>query len=146
MLARREHSAFELKQKLSAKGFAREAQARVLAWLTETGLQSDERFTEVFVRSRRGRGLGPQRIAQELRERGIAEELAAAYLDRNDPDWQDACREVAEAKFGRRPPKDYREKGQRARFLHYRGFSPSQINRVLRGGSGDDEDFASADE
>jgi regulatory protein len=141
MLARREHSVFELRQKLAAKGYERELVEAVIGRLTESGLQSDARFAESFVRSRANRGLGPARIALELKQRGIGEELIEQHLDRNDPEWFEACAEVARAKFGRKPPKDLREKGQRARFLQYRGFTSAQINRCLKGGGEEDEEY-----
>lgn len=142
MLARREHSVFELKQKLAAKGMDRELAAAVIARLSEAGLQSDARFAESFVRSRVNRGLGPVRIALELKQRGIGEDLVEQHLDRAAPQWFEACAEVARAKFGRKPSRDLREKGQRARFLQYRGYTSAQIGRCLKGGADDDDDFA----
>lgn len=133
MLARREHSAFELTQKLNLKGYPRELVEDVVRALAERGLQSDERFTESFVRSRYGRGLGPVRVAQELRLRGISADLAAAYLNREDDGWGESCAGVAERRFGSAPPRDARERAKRIRFLQYRGFSMDQIRRVLNG-------------
>ena len=46
LLARREHSGFELKQKLCVKNFASDEIAAVLEILKQKGFQSDERFAE----------------------------------------------------------------------------------------------------
>lgn len=141
MLARREHSAFELMQKLLAKGYAAETVGAELARLAETGLQSDERFAESFVRWRKGRGQGPVRIAQELKQRGVDASLLDQHLDRNDEDWYTLCAEVARSRFGRQPAQDFREKAQRMRFLQYRGFSSAQISRCLRGGADNNDEI-----
>lgn len=140
MLASREHSAFELGQKLARKGFERDAIAEELRRLAELDLQSDARFAASFVRSRIGRGLGRVRIAQELKQRGVApatlEQALSACPDEEAPtDWFAQCAEVARRRFGDAPPQDIKERAKRARFLQYRGFSPSQIARVLRGDS-----------
>ena len=51
-----------------------------VAQLVDDGLQSDERFTEAFVRSRINQGKGPARIRADLRERGINDAVIADGL------------------------------------------------------------------
>ena len=77
LLARREHSFKELQDKLCRRFAAVELVELVelveqqLNTLVADGLQSDRRFCEIFVRSKSGQGQGPQRISQQLRQRGI---------------------------------------------------------------------------
>jgi len=137
LLARREHSRRELLDKLGGRFPAAELAAE-LDQLRQEGLQSDLRFAESFVRSRALRGFGPQRIALELRQRGIAAELAAQVLATDEIDWRQQLRELNERRFGTRPAADTRERARRWRFLQQRGFGTDLI-RTLNSGSGDDE-------
>ena len=51
--------------------------------LADEGLQSDVRFAEAFVRSRILRGHGLTRIRQDIRQKGIADELVGQTLERS---------------------------------------------------------------
>ncbi|WP_027330797.1 regulatory protein RecX [Marinimicrobium agarilyticum] len=134
LLARREHSALELREKL-VKRFADEAHGldidSVLSRLAEQGLQSDERFTEAFITSRERQGKGPLRIEQELRQKGVAEALVAQYLDEADECWAGLAREVRSKRFGDGPIQTPREKARQMRFLQYRGFSHEQVREAI---------------
>lgn len=57
-------------------------------------MQSDERFAESYMRSRINRGHGPLKIAMELGQRGINEQLIAAILYSGEYDWFDLCRQA----------------------------------------------------
>ena len=133
LLARREHSRLELVRKLQAKGLPPSDIERVLDELSTEGLLSDERFTEAFIRSRCQRGSGPIRIALELQQRGISEELIRRHLDEQDSQWQSAAIQVREKRFGRRPPGDFKERARQMRFLQYRGFTMAQIQGAVGG-------------
>ena len=73
-LARREHSRGELRRKLSERfGFGeRDAIESELSRLSESGLQSDSRFAEMFVRESRTK-FAPRRIRSELKRRGVSD-------------------------------------------------------------------------
>ena len=131
LLARREHSEYELTLKLTRKGHPPEEVAAVLADLKVQGLLSDERFTESLVNSRRERGYGPLRISQDLRSKGVAQELVERWIDANDPQWLDVLRAVWTKKFGGEQPNSYKEWARQARFLQSRGFSSEQIRQVV---------------
>lgn len=141
LLARREHSVGELRQKLltflhkkSEKNhYASESVDRVIDELQGEGLVSDERFTEAFVRYRKNNGYGPMRIQTELRERGVSEKIQATYLDFTDPHWREQVAQVRIKRFGTDLPGDYKERSRQARFLQYRGFTADQIKQVLAG-------------
>src|ERR1700722_15578338 len=105
MLARREHSRFELRQKLSQQGFAAEAIDAVLEKLSTENLQSDQRFVENYVRSRSNKHYGPLRIAAELRERGVSKDLIAEYLQEAKTNPAINIEQVRARKFGTEPPK-----------------------------------------
>ncbi len=72
LLARREHAVAELTRKLIEKGFDEIFVHEALSALVDDGLLSDARYAESYVRSRMGKGFGPVRIREELRQRGVA--------------------------------------------------------------------------
>jgi regulatory protein len=71
LLTRREHSTKELSDKLKQKGFPQEEISDVIESCQRLNLQSDQRFTEHYVRWRIRQGYGPLKISHELRVRGI---------------------------------------------------------------------------
>ncbi len=132
LLARREHSTRELRDKLLARGFEDDEITPALQALSREGLLSDERFAESFIHSRLERGSGPVKIRAELRQRGVADEIIANWLDERDRAWLERAEAVRRKKFGSTLPVDYKEKARQARFLQYRGFSAEQTRFVLR--------------
>ena len=138
-MARREHSRRELKRKLSVKGAAFDTVAEVIDTLAAQSLQSDDRYAAAYIRSRANRGYGPQRIALELRTRGIDEALTAHGFATAECDWLALAREVDAKKFGSNPGPSFAVLVKRRRFLEYRGFTAPQIKRVLKGDADCDE-------
>jgi len=133
LLSRRDHSRRELAAKLLGKGYPAAGVIGVLDDLAATGLQSDERMADAYVNERLRRGFGPLRIRQELRERGVAEEVIQACLDLPPGDWLALMDGVATRKFGLAKAGERKEVARRARFLEYRGFPTELIGRYLRG-------------
>ena len=132
LLARREHSTQELRDKLLTRGFEDDEIVPALQTLSREGLLSDERFTESFIHSRMERGSGPVKIRAELRQRGVTDEVISNWLDERDRAWLERAEAVRCKKFGSALPVDYKEKARQARFLQYRGFSAEQTRQVLR--------------
>ena len=132
LLARREHSAQELQQKLRARGFDHQTITDVVRGLTAEGLLSDERFVEAFIDSRVNKGYGPLRIRSELQERGIGEALIARHLDEAERDWPARIEAVRRKRFGAGLPEEYKAQAQQMRFLQYRGFGSEQIRAPFR--------------
>lgn len=133
LLARREYSRHELSSKLLQK-FGAEHQPLVqeaLDIIQQEGLQSDARYIEMFVRAHRQRGQGPQRIEQELKQKGIAVERYAEVIDRYSDSWIQAAREVRMRRFGMVLPTALADRARQQRFLLYRGFSQEQVRRAL---------------
>ncbi len=131
LLARREHSRFELDRKLKARGFPAAEIAATLDALEGTGALAAARFTDSFVRTRVAKGQGPIRIRAELNERGIDGPEAAKAVRGEDVDWVEAARAARRKRFGPAPPRDFKERARQARFLQYRGFESSQIQAAL---------------
>lgn len=131
LLARREHSVFELKRKLLQKGFDESVIEPLLEDLQSKKLLSNERFAETYINMRKQRGYGPLRIAQELKERGVDNSLSTIYLDALEDEWQSIMLQQYRKKFGNKPVGDFREKARRMRFLQSRGYSSDLINRII---------------
>lgn len=130
LLARREHSLAELREKLTARAFEPAEIEQALARLGRDGLLDETRFVEAFVASRIRKGQGPIRIRAELVQRGIGGDAIAARLA-DACDWRALAREVRERRFGAGRPKDYRERARQSRFLEYRGFTAGQIREAF---------------
>lgn len=128
LLARREHTRAELARKLAPHGPPEDIET-VLNELARTGLQSDHRFAESYIRSQAAR-LGSARLRQALRTKGVAGELIDAQVGEL-PDDAERAQAVWQRKFGA-PPADAREWAKQARFLQGRGFSVEVIRRLLK--------------
>ncbi|MEZ5451290.1 MAG: regulatory protein RecX [Thiothrix sp.] len=133
LLAQREHSRRELAQKLRQRCECdTDSLNRLLERLQELGYLDDTRYAGMFVRSSVMRGRGPQRIAYELRDRGVDDIIAAQVLAEADVDWQALAAEQREKKFGRVIPADYKERARQSRFLAGRGFYMDTIKAVFQ--------------
>ena len=131
MLARREHSAFEIRRKLKQKDLSEPEIEEAIERLKQEGLLSDQRYAESYISMRMGKGYGPLRIALELKERGVAESDFGQFLYAGKMDWWSALKAVHDKKFGRTVCDDFKEKAKRIRYLQYRGFALDRIHELL---------------
>tara|TARA_R110002072_G_scaffold50843_3_gene136530 strand:- start:4859 stop:5275 length:417 start_codon:yes stop_codon:yes gene_type:complete len=131
-LARREHSRKELANKLARRCSDETLIDDLLDTLSSEGLQSDERFAESFVHHSLNKGQGPNKITQELRQRGVDQLLIEQYLESESIDWASLAEEVRVKKYGDSVPDDYQNKAKQSRFLYSRGFSSELINQLLK--------------
>jgi len=132
LLARREHSEQELRQKLKLREFDSNDIDVALQSLQQDGLLSDERFTESYVNHRFNAGVGPMKIRFELRQKGVAESLMDEFLEPFSDRWDDLMRQQRVRKYGEVIPVGYAERMKQARFLQNRGFSPESVMRLFR--------------
>ncbi len=145
LLSRREYSFHELQQRLLRIGkkgqdpmaeddgsaLVEGAIDELLREFQRLDYQSDQRFAESLLRSRIGRGQGAIRIAQELRYKGVADDLRSQVLEACEQDWFELASEVLQRRFGSRPPVDRREQAKWQRFLLYRGFTQEQCRYAM---------------
>ncbi len=131
LLARREHSRRELKQKLLKRFGDGDLIDQQLDLLAEENLQSDARYAESFLRQRINRGYGPNRIRQEMRLKGISDTEMNAAMQEESPDWRALAVATFERKFGALPAQDLKEKARRIRFMEYRGFSRDHYSGLV---------------
>ena len=131
MLARREHSAFEIRRKLKQKELDETEIEETITTLQQEGLLSDERFAESYINMRQAKGYGPVRIAMELRERGVAEAVFEPHLRDRSIDWTAVLKAAYQKKYGSSQCDDYSEKAKRMRYLQYRGFALDKIHELI---------------
>ena len=143
LLARREHSARELKSKLARRGLDADESVAALEKLQAKDFQSDGRFGEMLVRSRIAGGYGPRWILAELKTHGIDEAKARALIEAAEPHWPALVRHQLRRRYGGKPATNLAERGKRTAFLLRRGFDASTVRLVL--GSSLDETADDAD-
>ena len=77
----------QLSDKLAAKNVPADLAVRLLDRFEEVGLVDDEAFARSWVASRQpGKGLARRALAQELRRKGIDDEVAREALDEIEPE------------------------------------------------------------
>jgi regulatory protein len=77
----------ELADKLRGKNVPSDLAERLLDRFEEVGLIDDEAFAKAWIESRQpGKGLARRALAQELRRKGIDDEVAREALDEIDPE------------------------------------------------------------
>ena len=133
LLARREHSRAEFARKLGQAGFATEDIVPLLDEFETRNWLSDQRFAESWVADHRARA-GSVKLAYELRQRGVRDDVIEAVLGDNRDSELERAREVWKKKFGT-PPADAGEKARQMRFLQSRGFTSDVIRRAIAHGN-----------
>ena len=136
LLSFRPRTAAELRRRLLQKEFPEETVDSCVASLVDQGLVNDGAFAETFVRDRvRLRPKGKQRLAQELRAKGVnpdeAQEAIAGVFEREEVSESELARAAA-AKW--RPRAGEERPKARARlhaFLARRGFGGDAIREVM---------------
>jgi len=131
LLTRREHSCQELTQKLQRRGFELALIEEIIHDFKRQDLISDERYAESYTRTRYTKGYGPIRIAQELKQRGVEEDIIIAALANKELHWYESVQKVRSKRFGHALPQNIVDKAKQTRFLEYRGFSQHQIKHAF---------------
>lgn len=131
LLARREHSRKELRQKLARRGEISVIDA-VLDQLEDNGYLSDQRFTESFVRMRVAQGHGLVRISFDLKQKGIDPALLEQALKCEPVDWCAHAADVCARKFNRTVTADYKVQAKQLRYMTQRGFSMDEARHAVK--------------
>jgi len=132
-LARREYSVAELGKKLQSVARQYELDAdeipQILADFQKRNWVSDSRFTEQILHARKAK-FGSARIAHELREKGVSDNLIADALQDVKHDELENAKAVWRKKFNM-SPNSREEWAKQARFLQSRGFGFEIIRKVI---------------
>ncbi len=127
LLARREHSRGELKQKLLLRHFPEDLINRVIEALELKGWQSDLRFVKAYVDQQIQRGFGELKIQFELKKRGISKDLILGVLPDDPGFWEQQLLKLWHSKFGLDTKRRPTTPAQQIRFFQSRGFTHQQI-------------------
>jgi len=134
-LTGRARSRSDLATKLAQRNVPDEIATRLLDRFEEVGLVDDAAFARGWVEQRQsGRGLARRALAQELRHKGIGDEVAREALDEIDPDHEvEAARTLVRRKL--RTVRDLDQQVAVRRLtgmLARKGYPPSVAFRVVR--------------
>lgn len=132
-LAKREYSVAELAQKLNTVARQYELDTEeipeILADFKKRNWVSDTRFTEQILHARKSK-FGSARIAHELREKGVSDELISEAVQDVKIDELANAKTVWRKKYDA-PPQTREEWAKQARFLQSRGFGFEIIKKVI---------------
>lgn len=129
-LSRREHSSEEILKKMSRKVESKDMLLDSINELIEDGLLSDERFAESYFQNRKNKGYGPLRIRNELKQRGVGDQIF--YPLSNNIDWSELALEALRKKIRGSFPKETKDILKLKRFLNYRGFEFQDIDKAFK--------------
>ena len=124
-VARRDLTVAELRARLERKHVPPEAIDDAVAELEETGFLDDARYARQFAEDKRElEQWGTDRIAQDLRRRGIAPQLIDAAVSTHDRDSELRTALLLLKQRYPQAPRDDRERDRAWQMLVRRGYSP----------------------
>ena len=136
ILSRRDHSRFEVRQKLKQRGFGPEAIRAAVNECERLNYIDDERTARVYIGQLVRRGFGFRRIAVELKKKGLRGRRIEDVLEQQkvEIDECEMARRVLQKKIKNFERETDRQKRRDKlyRFLDYRGFNRSIISELIK--------------
>lgn len=132
----------ELADKLAKKDVPADLASALLDRFEEVGLVDDDAFARAWIASRQpGKGLARRALAQELRRKGIDDEVAREALDEIDPEDEDAAARALVRKKLRTMRGLERDKATRrlVGMLARKGYGPGMAYAVVKDELGADD-------
>ncbi|OOF58558.1 recombination regulator RecX [Rodentibacter myodis] len=141
LLARREYSEFELRNKMQEKAFSEEEIEYVLTYCQQKNWQNDKRFAENYINARSQRGYGVNRIKQELRQlKGVTNDVVEEAFYESDIDWSSLAFATLRKKFPNYAEKQMPKNKQKIwQYMLSHGFYSEEFSDFI--GSAPEEDF-----
>lgn len=140
LLAQREHSRSELQTKLARHVQEGDDLSAVLDELEAKNYIDPERVAASVVHRRAAR-MGTQRVVQELRSKGLDDELIRATAHALQATELERAHAVWKGRFGGRDIEPTpQERARQMRFLAARGFSGDVVRKVLKRASQPDDE------
>lgn len=131
-LSYRPRSIKEVYEHLVRKNFIEDTVSHVLKKLIDLKFLDDEEFAKAWIRSRQIKGKSKFIIKNELRQKGLSDEIAEPFLKEARKDFE-VARELFEKKkktLGKLPKEEFKKKI--IPFLQRKGFSWEIIRKLLR--------------
>jgi regulatory protein len=137
LLARRDHTRYEIRQKLKRRGFGSDEILAAVAECERLNYIDDERTARVYIGQLVRRGFGFRRIAIELKKKGLQQGRRIEDIleqQRAEIDEREIARRVLQKKMKsfERETERKKRRDKIYRFLDYRGFSRSIISELIR--------------
>ena len=136
ILTRRDHSRYELVQKLKQRSFSREDIDAAVSACERLDYIDDPRTAKVYIRQLKRKGYGKKRIKLELNKKGLKGSRIQGILENSVSLTEE--REVADQilrKHMHRFEREHDESKRRDkiyRFLHARGFDREVISEIIK--------------
>jgi regulatory protein len=136
LLTRRDHTRYEIRQKLKQRGFGSDEILAAVAECERLNYIEDERTARVYIGQLVRRGFGFRRIAIELKKKGLQGNSIEDILEQQQSEIDE--REIARHALQKKIKSFEREADQKKRrdkiyrFLDYRGFNRSIISDLIR--------------
>ncbi len=134
LLKYRLRSEKELSARLKRKNFPEEIIRQTISFLKEKSFLDDDVFTRAWISSRLKRPFGLRRITQELKAKGIAQEIIARQVSRIDKDYSEpeVIRKLAQKRFAAvKSGEPFKVKRKVYAYLVRRGFSPDAVYDII---------------
>jgi len=134
LLRVRQRSQKEIISRLRQKGYEQSVVNKVVAYLRDTGYLNDREFARLWIDSCKNKSFGFRRIIQELKQKGISQDIIDVALRESAKDYNEA--EVAQALLEKRLSRMghlKRDVLQRRlySFLIRRGFHPEVVTEIV---------------
>jgi len=128
-LARRDHSIYELKQKLQKKKYDNGVIDSVIERLVELDYLNDLEFARSYIRHcQKIKHIGLFRISYELRKKGISRDLIDIAADEYSGDLEkDIIKKLIQSSL-----ESGKSKEKVVRYLQRKGFHPERIMKYIR--------------
>ncbi|XKM13775.1 regulatory protein RecX [Orbaceae bacterium ac157xtp] len=146
LLAQRNHSSHELKQKLTQFCFKKSLQLscfspqevvshidQVVELCVAKRWLDDKLYIEQYIDLRIRKGYGKARILKELEQKGLDDNtLNQAIIDEKNLDWLELGSKQLLKKFKNIDKTDIKQKAKVYQFLAYKGFSHDEISAIYK--------------
>ena len=136
LLARREYSEFELRNKMQEKVFTEDEIDETIAYCQKKNWQNDKRFAENYLHARSQRGYGVNRIKQELRQlKGVPSDVINEVLTESEINWTEIAEKVLRKKFPNyAEPQPIKSKQKIWQYMLYHGFYSEEFSDFIGNG------------
>ena len=137
ILTRRDHTRFEIEQKLKQRGYDPETIQTVVVECERLNYIDDERTAKVFIFQLARRGFGFRRIGLEMFKKGLRGDRFEQIVEESRLEIDEhgiANRELQKKMKSFEREEDHKKRKDKIyRFLYSRGFSQSVISELIRG-------------
>ena len=140
ILTPRDHSKYELVQKLKQRGFSREVIDAAISSCERFDYINDERTARLYIRQLKRKGYGLKRIRLELNKKGLRGRRIQGILNESvsEKDEREGADRLVKKNIKRfkREKDPVKRRDKIYRFLHARGFAEGIISEILKNDRG----------